>query len=275
MIPDRRQLLGDTLRMLKVRYPNVPKLGDICSDHGVAIRYVDNARRPTLCEDGPARYRVHLPVQHRGSPQERFWIAHELAHYFLLASGDAVPATKSEYWKLEDVCNEFARDLLASENIARTALAREGRTAAGYLRASTVLAAACNAPWLQMATWMSHRLDSCRFLRITMHGSDRLKVSGSTFPKKSEIGRFVPHGTAFHTAVRRALNSDTSEIVAIGAGELQQAEITSLAACLEGVVQQETGTSARVSLVVGGDAARFDSERSKPDLGADQISFAF
>jgi hypothetical protein len=46
------------------------------------------------------------------SARERFTVAHELAHYLIEAHFCYRPDTRSNYWKLEALCNQFAEMLL-------------------------------------------------------------------------------------------------------------------------------------------------------------------
>jgi hypothetical protein len=45
-------------------------------------------------------------------PRERFTVAHEVAHYLVEARFGYRPGNKREYWSLEEVCNDFASNLL-------------------------------------------------------------------------------------------------------------------------------------------------------------------
>jgi hypothetical protein len=51
----------------------------------------------------------------RLSGRDRFTVAHELGHLVLYRSGVAGPRTRSDYWRLEEVCNWFAGQLLISD----------------------------------------------------------------------------------------------------------------------------------------------------------------
>jgi IrrE N-terminal-like domain len=51
------------------------------------------------------------------SPQERFTIAHELAHYLLLTKTHFRPRRTREYWLGEELCNHFAARLLIPHNV--------------------------------------------------------------------------------------------------------------------------------------------------------------
>jgi hypothetical protein len=48
--------------------------------------------------------------------RERFTVAHEIAHYLIEARVDVRPRSGGEYWRLEEVCNEFASRLLLPDS---------------------------------------------------------------------------------------------------------------------------------------------------------------
>jgi hypothetical protein len=60
---------------------------------------------------------------------ERFTVAHELGHYFLLKESNVRPRRDAEYWLYEELCNRFASTLLipakAFEDVREPATARE------------------------------------------------------------------------------------------------------------------------------------------------------
>src|SRR4051794_25633558 len=66
--------------------------------HG-GLRWEGGPRRGVVCDD---------PAAPRPPPQHRFPVAHEIGHPL----GDPLwgfpPATESDYWRLEAVCDDFA-----------------------------------------------------------------------------------------------------------------------------------------------------------------------
>lgn len=48
---------------------------------------------------------------------ERFLIAHEIGHLVLHQLGAKPPSGRSEYWKLEKLCDAFARQLLIPDSV--------------------------------------------------------------------------------------------------------------------------------------------------------------
>jgi len=281
MLQDRDQLLHCELQRLKVRYPEVPDLADICSRLDIAISYVEHATHPTLGKDGPVRFQIRLPSRNRGTSYERFSIAHELAHYFLLASGDTTPATKSEYWKLETICDKFARDLLVPADFANDILAHTEKTPAGMLAASDALAAASRTPWLHVARWLSAAVGWCWFLRISLQKDARLIVSGSSFPKNAEQSRRVRAETPFSDRLLRAMNGVEcgAQTVEVSYGQLLKSGLQSLKTCSHGVIVATDAATARLAVVsrsAPGAAECHDPPRSPTAWGPpSQLNFGF
>jgi hypothetical protein len=90
-------------------------VGKICTTLGVDVAKRESVplHKAYLSVD-PTRERpalILLPVKQIGS-FERFCIAHELAHYLLILGFSATPRDENEYWKHEELCDDFARHLL-------------------------------------------------------------------------------------------------------------------------------------------------------------------
>jgi Zn-dependent peptidase ImmA (M78 family) len=71
-------------------------------------------------KDQSGRYMIGVPDE-RGE-RARFTVAHELAHVLADLAGVARPATKPEYWALEQLCDEAAGRLLMPESYLRPVL---------------------------------------------------------------------------------------------------------------------------------------------------------
>jgi Zn-dependent peptidase ImmA (M78 family) len=56
------------------------------------------------------------PGTRRLTPAERFTVVHELGHYITTAQSALRPQRASEYWSVEDLCNEFAANVLMPES---------------------------------------------------------------------------------------------------------------------------------------------------------------
>jgi len=92
-------------------------LDAVCSGLGIGLRFEssDSRRRGALREHEGSMEIVVTRNHNRSSRikgYERFTIAHELGHYFLLREADARPRRDAEYWLHEELCNRFASTLL-------------------------------------------------------------------------------------------------------------------------------------------------------------------
>lgn len=67
------------------------------------------------------------------TPRERFTIAHELGHYLIHMRFSFKPTSRREYWRLEEICNEFAATLLAPQRAVDAALRTDPQKAADVL----------------------------------------------------------------------------------------------------------------------------------------------
>jgi hypothetical protein len=61
--------------------------------------------------------------------RDRFTIAHEIGHYLVAARFSFKPQSNREYWALEEVCNDFARLLLAPRAALAQVLSNEPSSA--------------------------------------------------------------------------------------------------------------------------------------------------
>jgi len=65
--------------------------------------------------------------------RERFTVAHEVAHYLIEGRFGIRPRSGSEYWGIEDLCNDFASRLLIPDFALKAALAASPEIAKDYL----------------------------------------------------------------------------------------------------------------------------------------------
>jgi len=121
------------------------------------------------------------------TPTERFVIAHELGHLILLRNGAPKPFGASEYWKLEEVCNDFARRLLINEEAINERLGRGDYSASSLLKICAGLALDAKVPWSAAAYRISESLPDTGFFRLEpkQYG---LKIVVSTFANKDRTG---------------------------------------------------------------------------------------
>lgn len=78
------------------------------SRHG-AIQFIEGRWHPVV-------FRRDQNRSLRLSPRERFTVAHEVAHALLEPFPALQPRRRSEYWALEELCNDFAGRLLVPES---------------------------------------------------------------------------------------------------------------------------------------------------------------
>ncbi|MFB2556760.1 ImmA/IrrE family metallo-endopeptidase [Herbiconiux liangxiaofengii] len=115
-----------------------------------------------LAERGPHGYRI--VVFGKGEPlldgRLRFTVAHEIAHCIIDRAVGVSPTTKSEYWKLEEICNEYAARLLmpdvvmaADARLSSLDLLRTTKRLSDSARVSPVAAGR------RLAEWQSDRVE--------------------------------------------------------------------------------------------------------------------
>ena len=123
----------------------------------------------------------------RYTPTERFVIAHELGHLILLRNGAPKPIGASEYWKLEEVCNDFARRLLINEEALNERLEGWDNSALSLLNICSGLASAAKVPWSVAAYRISDYKPDTGFLRLEP-AEYGFKIVVSTFPNEHHTG---------------------------------------------------------------------------------------
>lgn len=106
-------------------------LDPVCSELSVRVRVAARrAGQPRGClERDGARSTIVLfraPGTAAPSPTraERFTLAHELAHAVIDQEADFAPRRRAEYWRLEELCNEFASRLLIPQSVRHAVVSR-------------------------------------------------------------------------------------------------------------------------------------------------------
>jgi hypothetical protein len=205
----RSSLLDSALRLAQgLDYP-VP-LRPICRQlkvHGIRRERLESAKSVLI----DARVRpviiLNTSLSSTNSPKarfnglERFVIAHELGHLVLHQSGGKTPSGTSEYWKIERLCDEFARKLLIPDKPVRELVAETELSALDLLRASLFLSKRCAVPWSAAA----HRLSEIRkeviFFRLEPMSTSGFKIVVSTLVDDRGIGKHIKPGTALCEAL--------------------------------------------------------------------------
>lgn len=67
------------------------------------------------------------------SSRERFTVAHEVGHYLVEGRFGFRPRSKGEYWRLEEICNEFAGALLVPKSAVTEILRKDAVDASELL----------------------------------------------------------------------------------------------------------------------------------------------
>jgi hypothetical protein len=164
---------------------------------------------------------------------ERFLIAHELGHLVLHQCGVKNPSGRSEYWKLEQLCDAFARRLLIPDHVVTEASDCESPRAIDRLKATLRLVERCSVPWSVTAQRLSDIDDGAVFFRLALMDGGEFKVVVSTRPSHLGIGQRIKPGTHLHQTLSglfrptRPHEMETKRLVGIGGIK----EIQSGAAC--------------------------------------------
>jgi hypothetical protein len=134
---------------------------------------------------------------------ERFLIAHELGHLLLLQSGAGNPSGRAEYWKVERLCDAFARRLLVPERAATQIVEGAKPTPTDRLRATLAMVESCRVPWSVAALRVADVNEDTVFFRLVQESAGGFKIVVSTFPNQQGIGQRIKPGTFLHETVRQ------------------------------------------------------------------------
>ena len=145
---------------------------------------------------------------------ERFLIAHELGHLVLQQHGAKNPSGKSEYWKLEKLCDAFARRLLLPDAFVMKIDAQTGKSATERLRATFLLAKRSVVPWSAAALRLAEVNEGTKFFHLVSTSTGDFKIVVSSCPNHLGRGQKVRAGTVLHQTLshRRLRGSVVQEI---------------------------------------------------------------
>jgi hypothetical protein len=148
----------------------------------------------------------------------RFSVAHEIAHCIVKRSGGSLPTTRSEYWKLEDLCNVFAADLLVPESaIAQVASSEPLELLRTTVRLSAAGRVSCavagrriSDSWTDSETPVSIAGLVGRFQRSSRSVQSLAKVEWSGAAKEHELGsgRFIGPRHRLFSVLEEAFDED-------------------------------------------------------------------
>jgi hypothetical protein len=163
--------------------------------------------------------------------RERFTLAHEIGHYCALRRFNLRPRSRSEYWKLEQACDEFAGYLLVGEDDVETVV-MNWSSPADVMRAIGRLREACDVSTPVAA----------RRLSETIRGMSFCDVRTEPVPRPNRLG-----------TVKWCWEDPTSPWLGYGAGRYV-GEDSPIAPLVRGLAQAEIGAVAEA--FVGGTAVR-------------------
>lgn len=127
-----------------------------------------------------------LPYSGYYSAQERYWIAHEIGHYILANLCSAAPLGRSEYWQFENLCDDFARQLLIPKDVINR-LPESITSPKEALKWSSDIAKDTFVPWPTAAWRITELHPEFAMLNVTMRtrqGQLALRINASTLARK-------------------------------------------------------------------------------------------
>jgi hypothetical protein len=141
--------------------------------------------------------------QQKFTKLERFLIAHELGHLVLHQLGAKNPSGQSEYWKLEKLCDAFARRLLIPDDAVEVAAGDcAGLTAIERLKFTLQLIKSCRVPWSVGAHRLADVNSAVIFLRVDPLIEDSgFKIVVSTGHNHQGIGQKIRPGAPLYTTL--------------------------------------------------------------------------
>ena len=166
---------------------------------------------------GNGKYKIFVNRKTRGpaplSPNERFNVAHELAHVLIDSHFAARPGTTEEHREFEELCDAFAGALLVPDALVHSF---STCTAAESLNRLAFLTEWCQVPFVIVARRTASLVDGCAFLYGYREESARdgevLSVSWSASSVRGlqlpEAGGYLSHADP----VGSVLLSETREM---------------------------------------------------------------
>jgi hypothetical protein len=178
-------------------------VGSICKRLGVSsVRREAIADGRSLLVDATKAPKILLrDSPHLGEDKkpfscwERFVIAHELAHLLLHKANAKAPAGEEEYWRVESICDEFARRLLVPDRLLLEFVPASNWTAIELLRTTFKIADRAKVPWSAAAQRVTELVTQSGFFRLQPMEEGGYKVTISTLPNKYGIGQIFRTGT--------------------------------------------------------------------------------
>jgi hypothetical protein len=234
---------------LAQRYSRPVQLGTICNDLGVYVRRTDGRSQRALLVEREDVFEILLPsgMSHddRFTTWERFLIAHEIGHVFLRRFRVQKPLGKSEYWKMEVICDSFARRLLLPRDAVSKTLEIVGGSASDRLRATLELQRQWDIPWPVAAFEVAECAPCFQFFRISS-SNRRFRVSVSTLPNKRQSGRLIDEESSLAVLLRGLKKSSQPVLIPM----VTLRSIDGLSEAMDAAVLRATETEYRIAITM-------------------------
>jgi hypothetical protein len=205
---DLIQKLCETADALARNSPPPVEIRGLCFRFGVQIRRDSSQRvegkRAFLVESSQAVEIVLPPTDLEGnelSTWDRFLVAHELGHFLLSQLKVPKPLGAREYWRIEGLCDMFARRLLLPASEVSTAVFASGNSAVGLLGATLNLRKRWAVPWAVAAHEVTGSVGLVHFFNF-IAVADRFRVKTSTSPNRRGINRMIPASSSLGSLLR-------------------------------------------------------------------------
>jgi hypothetical protein len=154
---------------------------------------------------------ILLPAKRIGG-FERFCAAHELAHYLILIAFDVTPQGKVEYWKHEELCDEFARHLLIPTHYVKKKVDNADLSTRCSLLLCNEISRSAWVPWIHAALRIAEFRKDITYLRCQRLPSKDFKLVATTHPRRKGRGKLIKRETrlwcAFDELLGRAEQTD-------------------------------------------------------------------
>jgi hypothetical protein len=203
-----RSFLKDAVDKLALTSPSFDIEG-LCNGIGVKIRktHGKDYKNASLVLTASG-YEIRLPCTNKDSKFssiQRFLLAHELGHLLLEREFSATPASESDYWQFEELCDYFARALLLPEAYIKTKIDKSAANLRDRLGLTNFIARNDSVPWPAVAHRVREFDNQFAFFRVEIRPSifdkPKLFIDVSTLEDKAlqhcefsddnELGRLV------------------------------------------------------------------------------------
>jgi hypothetical protein len=203
-----KSILEESAYLLAGSYSRSVPIRPICRQLGISgVRRGRLEAAKSLLVDAGLRPTIILNTLEGESSKEgftryeRFLIAHELGHLVLHQHGAKNPFGPNEYWKVEKLCDEFARRLLIPDQVVRRLLGQTRPTALQRLHAVHEVVITCGVHWAAAASRVSELTNDTVFFRLAATPAGAFRIVVSTDPQKRGIRQLIKPGTSLHEAL--------------------------------------------------------------------------